>query len=108
MMRNLSVTLFFFLSSLFSFSQQGGKFNGLDMSLGNLSKLSNAKTRSISPENFTGTKGKGGMAHPVKNNGQRNVANAASQARDLGVGWKVNPYITINAGETFTIAEIEG
>ena len=106
-MRKLSVTLFFFLLSLFSFSQ-GGKFNGLDMSLGNLSKLSNAKTRSISPENFTGTKGKGGMAHPVKDTGKRNVANAASQARDLGVGWKVNPYITINAGETFTIAEIEG
>jgi hypothetical protein len=108
MMRKLSVTLFFFLLSLFSFSQQRGKFNGLDMSLGNLSKLSNAKTRSISPENFTGTKGKGGMAHPVKDTGKRNVANAASQARDLGVGWKVNPYITINAGETFTIAEIEG
>ena len=36
-------------------------FNGLDMNMGNLSRLSNAKTRSISPENFTGEKGKGGM-----------------------------------------------
>ena len=37
-------------------------FNGLGMNLGNLSRLSKAQTRSISPENFTGEKGKGGMA----------------------------------------------
>jgi len=78
------------------------------MSLGNLSRLSDAKTRSISPENFTGEKGKGGMADPVKNKGQRNVANAAEQSRDLGQGWKVNPFIIINPAETITIAEIEG
>ena len=39
-------------------AQDDGKFNGLDMNMGNLSKLSDAKTRSISPENFTGEKGK--------------------------------------------------
>ena len=89
-------------------AQDDGKFNGLDMNMGNLSKLSDAKTRSISPENFTGEKGKGGMADPVKNKCQRNVANAANEARDLGLGWKVNPFIIINAGETFTIAEMEG
>ena len=37
-------------------------FNGLGMNLGNLSRLSPARTRSISPENFTGEKGKAGMA----------------------------------------------
>src|SRR3972149_2743960 len=37
-------------------------FNGLGMHLGNLSRLSKAQTRSISAENFTGEKGKGGMA----------------------------------------------
>lgn len=31
-------------------------FNGLDMNMGNLYRLSDAKTRSISPENFTGEK----------------------------------------------------
>lgn len=31
-------------------------FNGLDMNLGNLSRLSSAKSRSISPENFMGEK----------------------------------------------------
>jgi hypothetical protein len=48
------------------------------------------------------------MADPVKSKGQRNVANASNAARDLGLGWKVNPFITINAGETFTIAEMDG
>ena len=36
-------------------------FNGLGMNLGNLARLSNAVTRSISAENFTGEKGKAGM-----------------------------------------------
>ena len=93
--------------SIFAFSQDR-KFDGLDMNMGNLSRLSDAKTRSISPENFTGEKSKGGMADPVKSKGQRNVANAAEQAADLGLGWKVNPFIIINSGETFTIAEMEG
>jgi Protein of unknown function (DUF2961). len=84
------------------------KFNGLDMNLGNLSRLSDAKTRSISPENFTGEKGKGALADPKTDKGKRNVANAANEARDLGKGWKVNPFIIINSGETFTIAEMEG
>lgn len=77
------------------------------MNLGNLSRLSNAETRSISPENFTGEKGKGGMAVPVLP-ATRNENNASWAARDLGQTWKVNPYITINPNETFTIAEIEG
>jgi hypothetical protein len=82
-------------------------YNGLDNNMSNLYRLSNAKTRSISPENFTGEKGKGGMAD-LKDRDKRNVANASSAARDLGQGWKVNPYIRIEAGETFTIAEMEG
>ena len=36
-------------------------FDGLQMNMGNLWRLSDAKTRSVSPENFTGEKGKGGM-----------------------------------------------
>ena len=91
----------------FTLQAQSGKFNGLDMNLGNLYRLSDAQTRSISPENFTGEKGKGGMADP-KNGEQRNVANAAYAAHDLGTGWKVNPFIRINSGETVTLAEIDG
>jgi len=76
-------------------------FNGLNMSLGNLSRLSKAKTRSISPENITGEKGKGGMAEV----GEGSASNAA---RDLGQGWKVNPYVRIESGDTFVMGEIEG
>lgn len=107
-MRRLCFALAAMIVAFSAYGQQPEKFNGLDMNMGSLSRLSDAKTRSISPENFTGEKGKGGMADPVKNKDQRNVANSAHQARDLGVGWKVNPYIRINPGETFTIAEIEG
>ncbi|MBD3385672.1 DUF2961 domain-containing protein [candidate division KSB1 bacterium] len=69
------------------------------MNLGNLARLSQAKTRSISAENFTGEKGKGGMA--IEGTGER-------AARDLGQGWKVSPSIRIEGGETFTLADIDG
>ncbi len=74
-------------------------FNGLGMNLGNLSRLSHAKTRSISPENFTGEKGKGGMA---------TEGTGASCARELGQGWKISPSIRIEPGETRVLADIEG
>ena len=77
------------------------KFNGLGMNMGNLWRLSDAKTRSISPENFDGAKGKGGMATLEE-------GSARWAARELGQGWKVNPYIIIQPGEIFTIADIEG
>lgn len=82
-------------------------FNGLGMGLGNLPTLSTAKTRSISAENFTGEKGRGGMAQ-ISDSLHRNVANGGRNARELGQGWKVNPYIVIKPGETFTLANITG
>ena len=103
-----SILGFLLISSSMLFAQQSPAFKGLDMNLGNLSRLSDAKTRSISPENFTGEKGKGGMADPKLDSGRRNVANAWNAARDLGKGWKVNPFIEIRGGETITIADIEG
>jgi hypothetical protein len=74
-------------------------FKGLGMGLGNLARVSRAKTRSISAENFTGEKGKGGMA---------TEGTGARCARDLGQGWKVSPSVRIKAGETFTLAHISG
>ena len=74
-------------------------FDGLHLGLGNLHRLSEAKTRSISPENFTGEKGKAGMA--TEGTGK----NAASE---LGQGWKVSPSVRIPAKSTFTMADIEG
>lgn len=76
-----------------------GLFNGLGMHMGNLPRLSHAKTRSISPENFTGEKGKGGMA----TDGTGEV-----HARFLGQGWKMSPSIDVESGETITLADIEG
>ncbi len=67
--------------------------------MGGLGRLSKAETRSISPENFTGEKGKGGMAE---------VGPASNAARDLGPGWKLSPFVVIQPGETFTLADIEG
>jgi len=82
-------------------------FNGIETHIGNLYRTSNAVTRSISPENFTGEKGKGGMADPADRD-IPNKANATHAARDLGKGWKVNPYIRIQPGETVALAEING
>jgi len=105
MKKILIVTLMICFLPLVAFSQN--KFNGLEMNMGNLYRLSDAKTRSISPENFTGEKGKGGMARP-EDKDKPNTANAFNAARDLGQGWKVNPYVRIKPDETFTMAEIEG
>jgi hypothetical protein len=73
--------------------------NGLNMSLGNLSLLSRAKTRSISAENVTGEKGKGGMATD---------GTGAEAARDLGQGWKISPCKRLDPNELFEFANIEG
>jgi hypothetical protein len=81
-----------------SIAQESG-FNGLGMGLGTLSRLSHAKTRSISPENFTGEKGKGAMAKE---------GTGAKAARDLGQGWKISPSVKIDSMSTFTLAEING
>ncbi|MEE2753679.1 MAG: glycoside hydrolase family 172 protein [Candidatus Latescibacterota bacterium] len=75
------------------------EFNGLGMSMGNLSRLSSAKSRSISPENFTGEKGKGGMA---------TEGTGANAGRDLGQGWKISPSVRIQPGEIFEMADIKG
>jgi hypothetical protein len=77
---------------------QAGTFNGLSNNLGDLYRLSNAHSFSIGPENLTGEKGKGAMAAE---------GTASRAARDLGQGWKVNPFIVINPGQKFTLAEIK-
>jgi len=105
MKKLLALVLIILFLPLVASSQN--KFNGLDMNMGNLYRLSDAKTRSISPENFSGEKGKAGMADPASKD-KPNTANAFNAARDLGQGWKVNPYVRIKPGETFTMAEIEG
>jgi len=64
-----------------------------------LSKIQNYESRSISAENFTGEKGKGGMAEE---------GTGAPCAKDLGKGWKVSPSILMQPGEIFELANISG
>ena len=65
-------------------------FDGLGLHMGNICRLSDAESRSISPENFTGEKGKGGMA---------TEGTGAESGRELGQGWKISPSVSIGAGE---------
>jgi len=74
-------------------------FNGLGLNLGNLAELSNAQTRSISAENFTGAKGQAGQA---------TSGTGAIAGRELGQGWKISPSIHIPAHATVTLADITG
>lgn len=78
---------------------QAQKFNGIETNLSNLHRLSDAKSRSISPENFTGEKGKAGMA---------TEGTGSHASRDMGQGWKVSPSVRIKSKTTFTLGEIEG
>ncbi|MGE5608745.1 MAG: glycoside hydrolase family 172 protein [Bacillota bacterium] len=78
-----------------SAQQHDGAYNSMD----NLYRLSSAQTRSICPENFTGEKGKAGMATEGTGKGA---------ARDLGQTWKVSPSVVIKSKTTFTLADITG
>ena len=59
--------------------------------LNDLTLQKDIRSFSLSPENLTGQKGEGGKATLEE-------GSAAKAARDLGLGWKVNPYIVIGAG----------
>ena len=84
------------------------------MGLGTIDRLSHARTRVITAENVYGEKGRGGMAEVsavpqpevVKIGQHWGGANAC--ARDLGQKWKVRPCITIPAGETAVIVDVDG
>lgn len=67
--------------------------------LAGLTRLSSARTRSISPENPSGQPGQGGRATDGL---------GAHAARDLGLGWKVSPAVRIEPGQTFELARIDG
>ncbi|HET7571209.1 MAG TPA: glycoside hydrolase family 172 protein [Gaiellaceae bacterium] len=64
-----------------------------------LSLLVDARTRSLSAENPDGAKGGGGRA---------TEGTGAEAARELGQGWKVNPFVEIPACSTITLADLEG
>lgn len=76
-----------------------GHFDGLGTDLGNLARLSDAQTRSISAENPTGEPSGGGRA---------TEGHGADAARDLGPGWKISPAISLEPEQTVTLADVEG
>jgi hypothetical protein len=80
-------------------AQQTEKFNGIGTNLSNLYIISDAQTRSISPENFKGEKGEGGKAL---------TGTGLTKSGGLGQGWKISPSVVIKAKTSFTIAEIDG
>lgn len=72
--------------------------------LNNVYLRRNAVSRSISAENPDGSPGGGGRATPETTLHPPSAHNA----RELGPGWKLSPCIAVGAGQTATIAEIEG
>jgi hypothetical protein len=81
-------------------------FPALTGGLASLPVLTQVQTRSISAENLTGAKGQGGMALP--NPSEPKPAASARAADDLGQGWKVRPFLRVNAGETVTLMDVDG
>jgi len=69
--------------------------------LSGLSMARDARSFAVSPENPTGAKGMGGMV-------DLGEGIASHAARDLGQGWKVNPYVRIPPKETVTLMDVSG
>ncbi|HNS18270.1 MAG TPA: DUF2961 domain-containing protein [Bacteroidales bacterium] len=97
MKRPVPVVLIFIFAALSASAQQN--YSGIDAGMQNLYRLSDAKTRSISAENYDGAKGGGGRA---------TTGTGANASRELGQGWKVSPSVVIKSKTTFTVAEIDG
>src|SRR5690606_6228018 len=76
----------------------------LGVSLSNLYRRIPARTRSISPENVTGEKGRGGMA--TEGTGKIHARGLGKDGTGLGV--KVSPSIRIEPGEKRVLGKIEG
>lgn len=91
------IRLVIMVLSLVSCNRQGEQVTTPGMT--NLYLTSDAESRSISPENLTGKKGKGGMIAPEDGNAKK---------ASMKHGWKTNPYIFIQPGETVVLAEAEG
>lgn len=78
-----------------------GAWHGLGLS--GIPLIGKGKSRSITAENPTGEKGGGAKAEP-----QPMFDGTPNPARELGVGWKTRPFISLEPGSVTTLAEIEG
>lgn len=76
----------------------GQPADGWGSGFSSLPMLRDSQTRSISAENPNGERSGGAKAVPDEK----------SPASDLGVGWKVRPFIPVPSGTTVTLADIDG
>ena len=74
--------------------------------LGSLPLLTPMRSRSISAENPTGAKGRGGMAVPDP--AEKDPPDSGRAADELGQGWKVRPFLRVNKGQTATLMDVDG
>jgi hypothetical protein len=74
------------------------------MNLDGIFRKHNVESRSISPENLTGERGRGGMATPENTISPK----VPDMVRGLGQGWKVQPWIGIPAGKSADIMDAAG
>lgn len=77
--------------------------NMLGLGLENIAMLRPGRTRSITAENPTGEKGGGCWAEL-----QPMFDGTPNPARELGKQWKGRPFVSLEPGSTYTVAEIEG
>ena len=70
----------------------------MNIDLSNINLKRNAESRSLSAENPSGEKGKGGMEE----------TNGEGPARELGQGWKVRPCITLDPGQAVSLMDHSG
>lgn len=98
----ISACMALYLFSSILNAQQQQPANLFNFNLGSLPELHDVETYSVSPENPTGEKGKGGMAIPNPD------LPFSDRAQHLGQGWKVNPFLKPKAGETITIMDVDG
>jgi len=73
----------------------------LTTSMEGLFNLSSAISRAITAENPLGEKGEGGKC-------RLEDGVCGKQARDLGIGWKVNPYVILPGQSRTRIADVKG
>jgi hypothetical protein len=87
-------------------ADSGPAYDGLQSGLGTLPLLGRGQTHSISPENPTGGKGKGGAAVPDLT--EKEWPTSGRAADDYGQGWKVRPFVRVNAGKTAVLMDVAG
>ena len=74
--------------------------------LSTLPYLTRMRSRSICAENPTGGKGQGGRAVPDPT--EKEFPGSGRAADELGVGWKVRPFLRVNRGQTVTLMDVDG